>query len=126
MQPHPIDNLEKKFGEEVSKMKRYTAPGTPQFKIMRPKNELEVIETDLQSRFRSGLNMILCSIKHSRPDIANVLRELAECMDGATLEAYKEMFRVIGFVFDTQLFCLKMEQKKDEEDWNILVYSESD
>jgi hypothetical protein len=35
-------------------------------------------------------------------------------MDGATLEAYKKMFRVI--VHDTQIFCLKMEPIKDEED----------
>ena len=37
MQPHLIDNLEKKFGEEVNGMKSYTTPGTPRFKIVRPK-----------------------------------------------------------------------------------------
>jgi hypothetical protein len=36
------------------------------------------------------------------------------------------MLRAIRFVLDTQLFCLKMEPKKDEEDWNILAYSDSD
>jgi hypothetical protein len=31
------------------------------------------------------------------------------------------MLRVISFVIDAQLFCLKMEPKKDEEHWNLLV-----
>jgi hypothetical protein len=87
---------------------------------------LEGIKADLQPRFRSGVGMLLYLIKHSRADISNVVRELSRCMDGATLAAYKEMLRVIRFVFDTQLFCLEMDPKKDEEDWNLLVYSQSD
>jgi hypothetical protein len=52
--------------------------------------------------------MLLYLIKHSRPDIENVLRELSKCMDGAILAGYKEMLIVIRFVFYTQLFCLKI------------------
>jgi hypothetical protein len=55
-----------------------------------------------------------------------VVRELSKCMDGATLVACKKMLIVIRFVLDIQLFCLKMKTKKDEEDWNLLVNSESD
>jgi hypothetical protein len=40
MQPHLIDNLEKKFGEEVSTMQSYTTAGMSQFKIVRPTREL--------------------------------------------------------------------------------------
>jgi hypothetical protein len=121
MQPHLIGNIEKKFGEEVNKMQRYTTPRTRQFKIVRPTNELKAFEADLQSRFRLGVGTLLYSIKHSRPDIVNVVRELDKCMDGGTLVAYKEMSRIIRCVLDTQLFCLKMESKKDEKDWNLLV-----
>jgi hypothetical protein len=35
------------------------------------------------------------------------------------------MLRVIRFVLDDHLFCLKMEPKKDE-DFNLVVYSDSD
>jgi hypothetical protein len=35
-------------------------------------------------------------VKYLRPDLANVVRELSKCMDGASLAAYKEMQRVIG------------------------------
>jgi hypothetical protein len=37
-------------------------------------------------------------------------------MDGAILAANKKMLGFIRFVFDTELFCLKMEPKKDKED----------
>ena len=70
--------------------------------------------------------MLLYLIKHSRPDIANVVRELSKWMDGATLASYKEMLRVIRFVLDAKLFCLKMETLKNEEDWSLMVYSDCD
>jgi hypothetical protein len=40
---------------------------------------------------------LLYLIKYSRPDIANTVRELAKCMDGATPAAFNEMKRVIRF-----------------------------
>jgi hypothetical protein len=86
---------------------------------VRPTDELEVIKANLQSRLRSGVGMLLYSIKHSRLDIANVVRKLVKYMDDATLAAYKDILQVIRFVYDTQLFCEKMEPKKDE-DWNLL------
>jgi hypothetical protein len=46
VQPHLMDNLEKNFGGEVSKIHSYTSPGTPRFNILRPENELEVIKAD--------------------------------------------------------------------------------
>jgi hypothetical protein len=99
--------------EILYKIQSYTTmPRTSRFKIVRPTNELEMIEADLQSILRSGVGMLLCLIKHSRQDIANVVRELAKCMDGATLSAYKKILSVIRFVLDTQLFCLKNGNKQ--------------
>jgi hypothetical protein len=62
------------------------------------------------------VGILLYLIKYSRPDIANLVRKLDKCIDGATLAAYKEMLRVIRFLLDTKLFCLKMEPEKYEED----------
>jgi hypothetical protein len=107
IQTHFIDNLQKNVGGEISKIQSYTSPGTPQFKIVRPTNELEVIKDDFQSEFRSGMVEILYLIKHSIPEIANEVRKLAKCMDGVILAAYKEMLRVIRFVLDTQLFLFE-------------------
>ena len=43
-----------------------------------------------QKIFRSGVGMLLFLVKHSRPDIANGVRELSKLMDGTTLAGMKE------------------------------------
>jgi hypothetical protein len=42
--------------------------------------------------------MLLYLIKYSRPDLANVVGELSNCIYGANLAAYKEIMRVVKFV----------------------------
>jgi sulfur relay (sulfurtransferase) DsrC/TusE family protein len=44
--------------------------------------------------------MLLNLIMHSRNYLANVVRELSKCMDGASTAAYKEMIRAIRYVLD--------------------------
>jgi hypothetical protein len=92
---------------------------------VRPTEELEVIKAHLQSRFRSGVGTLHYLIKHSRPNIANEVRELAKYMDGVTLAACKDMLRVVRLALDTKFF-LKLEPKKDEYDWNLLFYVDTD
>jgi hypothetical protein len=66
-------------------------------------------------------------VKYSRPDIANIVRELAKCMDGATPEAYKELTRVLQFVVNTKDYGLLVEPKWDKNNqWNLVVYTDSD
>jgi hypothetical protein len=69
-------------------------PGTPRFKVVKSNDVVKTIEMDKQSRYRSGVGMLLYPIKYSRPDIANVVRELSKWMDGANLAACKEMLHV--------------------------------
>ena len=107
MQPHLIKSLIDKFGEEVEDLCNYGTPGTPRFKIVRP-DDADKEDAAMQSRYRSGVGMLLYLIKYLRPDLANVVRELSKCMDGASLAAYKEMQRVIKFVLDTRMHCLKL------------------
>jgi hypothetical protein len=72
--------------------------------------------------------MLLYLVKHSRPDIANVVRELSKVMDGATPAALKEMKRVMKFVLDTRNLGLKIEPKaqNNDDDWVMVVYTDSD
>ena len=71
--------------------------------------------------------MLLYLVKHSRPDIANVVRELSKMMDGATPAAFKELKRVIKFVLDTRTFGLKIEPKLgDKEKWSMTIYTDSE
>jgi hypothetical protein len=75
---------------------------------VRPLEETEKIDGNLQSKYCSGVGILLYLIKYSRPDLANVVRELSKCMDVANLAAYKEMLRVVKFVLDTKDCCLKL------------------
>jgi hypothetical protein len=51
LQPHLINNLEAKFGQEVCNKRVYKTPGTPRFKIVRPTADDDVINADLQGRY---------------------------------------------------------------------------
>jgi hypothetical protein len=87
-----------------------------------------LVSSEDQALFRSGVEMLLYLVKHSRPDIANAVQELSKVMDGATQAAMKEMKRVIKFVLDTRNFGLKIEPKVDNktDDWVMVVYTDSD
>lgn len=72
--------------------------------------------------------MLLYLVKHSRPDIANPVRELSKCNTGATPAALKELKRVIRFVLNTKDFGLKLKPafvKKDKK-WYLVVYTDAD
>ena len=62
-----------------------------------------------------GIGVLLHLVKHSRPDIANPVRELLKSMDKANQGAYKELMRVIKFVLDTRSFGLKIEPEIGEK-----------
>jgi hypothetical protein len=72
--------------------------------------------------------MLLYLVKHSRPDIANAIRELTKCLGEATPAAHQEMLRVIKFVLDSPTLGLKLEPKVMDGDWlwDLVVYSDSD
>jgi hypothetical protein len=126
IQPHLINKLKEKFEKEVNNSSDYGMPGTPRFKIVRPSDKTEKIDENLQSKYHFGVGMLLYLIKYSRPDLANVVRELSKCMDGANLAAYKEMLRVIKFVLDTKDYCLKVNPFFEHEEWDLVSYSDSD
>jgi hypothetical protein len=67
-------------------------------------------------------------VKHSRPDIANTVWELAKCMDGASPAAFKEMKRLVKFVIDTKSYGLQMYPYKEvrKQKWVLEVYTDSD
>ena len=127
-QPHLIKNLDKKFGEMVKSGQTYRTPGTPGLGIIRPKEgDLTISEED-QTLYRSGVGMLLYLVKHSRPDIANSVRELSKSMSGATEAAFKELKRVIKFVLDTRTYGLKLQPKAvtEDEHWSMTVFTDSD
>jgi hypothetical protein len=85
-----------------------------------------VIDADLQGRCQSAVGMLLYLTKYSRPDLCNVIRELAKCMDKATKGTYLEMLRAVKFVIDTKNFCLQIKPEFKGKNWSLHVFCDSD
>ena len=88
--------LDQESWEEIWRRRDESAtnrtPETPGQEIVRPiKDEQSepLVSSEDQALYRSGVGMLLYLVKHSRPDIANVVRELSKVMDGATPAALK-------------------------------------
>ena len=101
-QPDLIKKLEETFGDEVRNLKTNETPAGPGTHVMRPTNEEEKLDYELQTRYRSGVGSLLYLLKHSRHDLSNNVRELSKVMDGATKVHMKMLRRVIKFVIDTK------------------------
>ena len=78
-QPHFLTKLEKKFGYFVTNLQVYKTPGTPGLGTLQ--NPKTIIDGEKHARYRSGVGMILYLVKHTRPDIANAVRELSKALD---------------------------------------------
>ena len=87
-----------------------------------------ILSKEAHKEFRSGVGMLLWLVKHSRPDIANSVRELSKVLDGPTKAAQKEMLRGIKYVLDTKDRGLKLLPKKvnRKEPWELVCFSDSD
>jgi len=82
-QLHLIKKLEERFGYLVNKKVRYLLPGTPNFRIQRP---MEGSKDDGEniSEYCLAVGTLLFLLKHSRPCLANPLRELSKVLDCPT------------------------------------------
>ena len=77
-QPHLITKLEKHFGDLVKDMQIHKTPVTPGETVL--KKDLSVIGELEHGNHRSGIGMSLHLVKHTRPDIANAVRELSKAL----------------------------------------------
>ena len=126
-QPYLIANLEKKFGDQVKGLRTYLTPGTPSLNQNRPEDPALHLPAEKQKMYRSGVGMLLWLVKHSRPDIANCVRELSKVLDFSTEESYKELLRIIKYVLDTKQLGLKLKPTGERnEPWQMECFTDSD
>ena len=69
-----MKKLIEKFGSKVDKMPVYKTPGSPHIGITRPGKDDPEMTKEEQKEYRSGVGMLLYFVKHSRPDIANAVK----------------------------------------------------
>jgi len=127
-QPHMISSIQREFGEEVKGLRRYLTPGTPGARQVRADDPKMVIPTEKHARYRTGVGMLLYLVKHSRPDIANCVRELSKVLDGPTELSYREMLHCVKYVLDSKDLGLRLEPNGTPigDPWDIVCYSDSD
>jgi hypothetical protein len=101
LQPHLINKLIDKFGNEISSKRVYETPGILRFKVTCPDEDCNSISESLQKNYRSGFGMLLYLIKYSRPELSNAVRELSKCMDRATYGTTRRCF-ALSNLFWTQ------------------------
>jgi hypothetical protein len=112
-QPKLIKNLEEQFGPLVAGMRTYKTPAAPSTNIQCPKKGEILISSEDQTKFWSGVGMLLYLVKHSQSDIANAVQELFKVADGATKDHWNKLLRAIKFTLDTKYLELKMKPELD-------------
>jgi len=126
-QPHVMKNIRQKFGELVKNAQHYKTPRTPGIGLRKSMADDPKVSIKEHKTYQSGVGMLLYLMKHSRPDIANAVRELTKVLDKPTPVALKEMKRVMKFVLDTENYGLRIEPTSlDNEKWTMVRYSDSD
>ena len=58
-------------------------PGTHKFLIVGPMIKNKIISMEDQEEYQPGVGMLLFLVKHSRPYVVNMTRELSKASDGA-------------------------------------------
>ena len=101
-------------------------PGMPKFLIVRPLMDREKVSAEDQQEYWLGVGMLLYLVKHSCPNLANIIREHSKAKDDANPAAHKELLWVIKYVLDTKSLGLKVEPMgNSNEPWEIVCFSSS-
>ena len=117
----------KKFGNHIENLQSHKMPGMPKFLTVRPLIKSEKISMEDQKEYWSGVGMLLFLVKHSRPDIVNMTRELSKASDGANLVAFKDLLYVIIYILDKKNFSLKLKPTGNtNKPLQIICFSNSD
>jgi hypothetical protein len=101
-QPKRLKHLKQKFGGLVESLKEFSTPSPPRTMVKRPDKEDALIHIDQQTKYRSGVGILLYLVKHTIFDIANSVRELSKVAEGAIMSHWKLLLRCIKYVIATQ------------------------
>jgi hypothetical protein len=126
-QPDIVKSLELRFGKNINILKDITTPAITRSVVIRPTEDDTTLIKNLQQFYRSGVGTLLYLVKHSRPDIANAVRELSKVMDGATAAHLKMLLQTIKYVVATKDKNLKFKPAAlCKNEWKVEAFCDSD
>jgi hypothetical protein len=123
-QPKLLKHLKEEF--LFDNIKEYKTPAGPKTSLTRPIEGESLITPDEQTKYRSGVGMLLYLVKHSRPEISNAVRELSKVCDGANLNHWKCLMRTIQYVISTQDIGLQIKPKVNGDIYTLKAISDSE
>ena len=85
----------------------------------------DLLSTNKQVRYQSGVGSFLYIVKNSIPDLNNSVRELSKRMDRENENGYKKLLQDLNFVKHTMNLGIIFESSKTLM-WNLECYSDSD
>ena len=71
----------------------FNTPATPHKGIVSNQEIDTKISYDLQIRYRSGVGQVLNLVKHSEPELSNVVHKLYKFLDKASMGNYKYLMQ---------------------------------
>jgi len=119
-----VKKLNEEFKGELTKMKGHATPMGSRTHVVKPSKE-NAVGPEKLTRYQSGTGTLLYLVKHSRPDIANAVRELTRCMSIASEENYQQMLRVIKYVVTNGVKGVRLD-RSGLDIWKIRCYTDSD
>ena len=92
-----INKMERIFREDINKLRSRDMPFGTNNRNARPKDEEVLISKEDQTKYWSGIGMLLYLVNYLRLDLSNAVHELPKVNDGAT-----GLFEVIVVVLQGQ------------------------
>ena len=116
-----VESMKKQF--DIKAGGSWATPAAPGQVLLAGK-EKDLLGTQQVQEYRSGVGKLLYLVKLTRPDLASAVRELSKFMDGATMEHYLAMKRVLEFAVATAGSYLQL-QPSPEQRGELVAYSDS-
>jgi hypothetical protein len=120
-----IEELVGRLGQFLSG-RDFKTPSPGGYGVMRPSDDsMDCLDNEEQMLYRSAVGSLLFLVKHSRPDLANSVREFSKVMDRAEKSQWKELLRMVKYLSLSRSKELCLFPNEDDT-WRLEVFSDSD
>ena len=116
-QPVLLESLVDEF-DIPDDQKNAATPGKGGDVLRKPDDDAMLVDSEMQTKYRSGVGKLMHMMRWSRPEISNAVRELSRFFSRAAPTHIKAMYRVMGYVVSTasKARILHPDRKCKEED----------